>query len=69
MSDLDHPNILRVYGYSGAPSPDSQTIDVSLVSPFYPNGNLNEFIKNDNPVSELVKSKIVSLTFLALPVK
>lgn len=60
MCDLDHKNILRVYGYGNIPSSNFYSIDVSLVSTFYPNGSLDKYLSECGPVSELEKCKMVS---------
>ncbi|KLO08636.1 kinase-like protein [Schizopora paradoxa] len=59
MSDLDHKNILRVYGYGNIPSSSISLTDVSLVSAFYPNGCLDLYLSKHRPVSELEKCKIL----------
>lgn len=59
MSNLDNENVLRVYGY-GTGSSTSDEIGVSLVLPLHLNGSLDAYLYDYRPVSETIKTSIVS---------
>ncbi len=69
MTGLAHKNILRVSAFADVPSRQLRLLNVSLISPFYPNGSLDEYLGKHRPVSELVKTKIVSVAFNVSEVK
>ena len=44
MKELDHPNVLKLYGVT------FNQMDLYVILPYMPNGDLNNFIKNTENV-------------------
>ncbi|KLO08633.1 kinase-like protein [Schizopora paradoxa] len=59
VSELNHENISPFYGYKESPA--YEAIDIALVSPFYPQGNLRDFVRDTRKgvKPELVKVKLL----------